>query len=261
VESPRKPRYPPIASVTKAIDLLLAMNRQPVSTVDSLHRDTGMPKPTVFRLLETLIAKGLVRRTAGRGSYTLSGLVRALSSGYHSAPRIISACEQSVMALTHAIKWPASVALFEVDAMVIRFGTHAHSPLARAHSLMNARYGMLTSAVGLAYTAFCSPQECEAILAQCRSSADPRERELARHSSEAQAVLEICRRNGYASWHFEDRKVRAIAVPILDGHAVAATISVTWFRASMAPQTAVERYLQPLRDTAAEVSRILASDA
>ena len=53
---------PPINAVARAVELLQALNRQPVSTVDVLHRQTGVPKPSIIRLLQTLAAKGLVRQ-------------------------------------------------------------------------------------------------------------------------------------------------------------------------------------------------------
>ena len=58
--------FPPVQSVVRAIELLQALNRQPVSTIDVLHRQTGFPKPSIVRLLQTLESKGLVRH-APRG--------------------------------------------------------------------------------------------------------------------------------------------------------------------------------------------------
>ena len=79
--------FPPVQSVVRAIELLQALNRQPVSTVDMLHRQTGFPKPSIVRLLQTLEAKGLVRHAPQPGAYFLTSGVTTLSSGYHSEPQ------------------------------------------------------------------------------------------------------------------------------------------------------------------------------
>src|SRR5690606_14091239 len=42
-----------IRSVERAIDVLQALNRRPLSTLHDLHSDTGLPKPSIVRLLRT----------------------------------------------------------------------------------------------------------------------------------------------------------------------------------------------------------------
>ena len=52
-----------IRSVERAIDVLQALNRRPISTLGDLHCETGLPKPSIVRLLRTLEAKGLAARS------------------------------------------------------------------------------------------------------------------------------------------------------------------------------------------------------
>ena len=92
--------FPPVQAVVRAIELLQALNRQPVSTVDALHRQTGFPKPSIVRLLQTLESKGLVRHAPQPGAYYLTSGVATLSSGYHSEPRVVEAAAQPMDALT-----------------------------------------------------------------------------------------------------------------------------------------------------------------
>src|SRR3954453_17662425 len=70
--------FPPVQSVTRAIDLLQAPNREPVSTIISLHVQTGIPNPSIVRLLQTFAVKGLVRRAPKHGAYHLTSQVRSL---------------------------------------------------------------------------------------------------------------------------------------------------------------------------------------
>jgi IclR family mhp operon transcriptional activator len=52
-----------------------------------------------------------------------------------------------------------------------------------------------------------------------------------------------------------------LAVPIFEGPRVAATIGLTWFSSALDAQQAVERFLPPLREGAATISRALATTA
>ena len=54
--------FVPVQSVLRALDLLAEVNRTSLATVGDLHRRTGLPKPTIVRLLETLMAAGYVVR-------------------------------------------------------------------------------------------------------------------------------------------------------------------------------------------------------
>src|SRR6218665_2196700 len=126
--------FAPIRAVERAIDVLGALNRCPVCTLDMLHRKTGIPKPTLIRLLETLQGKGLVTRAAQYGAYSLTCGVRQLSCGYHGAPRLVEAAMQPMDDLTRKLKWPIALAVPDHDAVVIRYSTLPTSPLSPPHS-------------------------------------------------------------------------------------------------------------------------------
>jgi len=64
--------FPPVNSVVRALDLLRALNRRPISSVDDLYVATGIPKPSIVRLLQTLEARGLVRHASQHGAYYLT---------------------------------------------------------------------------------------------------------------------------------------------------------------------------------------------
>jgi IclR family mhp operon transcriptional activator len=82
---------PPVRSVIRAIELLRAMNQQAVSTVDVLHAQTRIPKPTIIRLLRTFEMQGLVQHAPQHGAYYLRSGIRDLAAGYHSEPAVVEA--------------------------------------------------------------------------------------------------------------------------------------------------------------------------
>src|SRR5205085_1863674 len=112
------PSFPPVQSVVRAIELLKALNRQPISSLDLLHRQTGFPKPSIVRLLQTLGSVGIVKQGPQHGTYHLTSEVRALTAGFHSEPKAIECAAPVLEALTAKHKWPVSMAMLEDDAAV-----------------------------------------------------------------------------------------------------------------------------------------------
>jgi IclR family mhp operon transcriptional activator len=240
------PAARPVNVVVRALQVLRALNRQPVSTLDALHKQTAIPKPTIVRLLQTLEAEGLVRRAPQYGAYYLTSEVTALASGWHHEPRIVQASSGIADALTQDLKWPVSVAVPDGDAMVVRYSTIPHSPLSFFHSTINMRLSLVTQALGRAYLAFCEPQEQDALVELVsRSGREPFS------PAELRAMLTEVRTRGYA---LRDPRVRpessTIAVPIFEDQRVVATIGLTWFSSALTVDQAIERFLGPLQQAA-----------
>jgi IclR family transcriptional regulator, mhp operon transcriptional activator len=68
--------YARVESAWRTLELLKELSRQNVSSLDRLHRMTGLPKPTVVRLLETLISAGYVTNDRRQGGYKITSLVQ-----------------------------------------------------------------------------------------------------------------------------------------------------------------------------------------
>src|SRR5688572_28931204 len=96
----------PVRAVVRAVRLLQALNGQAVSTLDVLHEQTGLPKPTLVRLLRTLESCGIVKHAPQHGAYYLTSQVRSLACGFHSEPMVVEAAAPLMDALTLRVKWP-----------------------------------------------------------------------------------------------------------------------------------------------------------
>ncbi|GAA0313040.1 IclR family transcriptional regulator [Kineococcus aurantiacus] len=68
-------------SVDRAVSLLQALALRGSAGLTELSLDVGIHKSTVFRLLATLEARGLVEQDAGRGRYRLGQTARRLAAG------------------------------------------------------------------------------------------------------------------------------------------------------------------------------------
>jgi IclR family mhp operon transcriptional activator len=249
--------FPPVEAVVRAMQLLECLNRHPVTSLAQLHRQTGIPKPSLVRLLQTLEGLGYVRHAPKPGGYLLTSKVRVLASGYHSEPRVVEIVAPLLDALTEKIKWPAALSMPDDGAAVICYTTTPNSPLALLHSTIGMRLSLLTRALGRAYLAFCEAEEREVLIAMADVAENP-ENIAARNRREVDSSLELIRRQGYA---LRDPKVRPVsntlAIPVFDAHRAVGAIGITWFASTMGADEAVKRYLGLLQEVAAQVKLAL----
>jgi len=247
-----------IRSVERAIDLLQALNRRPLSTLHDLHRETGLPKPSIVRLLRTLEAKGLAAQSSSYGTYQLLGRVKSLSSGFHHEPLIIEVGEEIMIDFTKREGWPLALALFDLNAMVVRASSIPYTSLSLFHSSLNMRLSMVSRALGRAYLAHSTPNEQKIILEIVKHSQDP-EDAVARDGEAMARMIAQVRERGYATRDpVIETRSSTIAVPVRENGRVVACLGFTWIAAAMPMQKALEQYLPRIVATAEAISQELA---
>lgn len=246
-----------IRSIERCLNVLLELNQQPINTIAQLHARTGLPKPTLVRILKTLEEAGYVENDSRQGGYQVSALVTSLSSGYHKSPLVVEAGRAWALAITRKHKWPIAIALPDYTSMVVRFSTVPDSPVSPFHSTVNRRLQMLTRGLGLAYLAFIESEERDLILEALAKSEDP-EDGLSHHPQEVNRLLSQVRKAGYATRasFVEPRNSNTIAVPIISQEGrVLASLGLTYFKSAFASeQEACERFVPVLQSSAVAIS-------
>jgi IclR family mhp operon transcriptional activator len=244
-----------LRSIRRAITLLRALNRRPESTLHDLHRDTGLPKPSIVRLLRTLEGKGLAVQAANYGAYQLLGSVKSLSSGFHHEPLIIEAAEDIMVDFTRAEGWPLMLAFFDVDAMVVRVCTIPHTSLWVEESALNQRLSVAGHALGRVHLAFSAPNEQKFLREIVRHSANPDDAP-AHDDAAVAAMIDQVRRQGFAiADPAIEQRSSTIAVPICVEGRVVACLGMTWIIAAMTERKAVQLHVPRLLDLAQAIAR------
>lgn len=247
-----------IQPVLRALRVIEALNGARVMTLEGLHRATDLPKPTLVRLLDTLIAAGYVQRVSRRAGYSLAERVLRLSSGFRHADRVVEAAKPFLHALTATHKWPVALATFDGDAMFVRAGTRHHSPFSTDSDFLNQRLPMLVSALGRAYLAFCPEDERRTILDVLRASTASADA-AARDVTYVERLIAGIRARGYASTApIPGDPAMGLAVPVMTGGQVAACMTMRYLGSAMTETEAARRYLAPMRQAAAAIGGALA---
>jgi IclR family mhp operon transcriptional activator len=250
--------YPPVKSVSRALDVLLALNKLRIASVTALHEETGFPKSTIVRMLETLRAEGYVARDNLCGGYRVTSRVQKLNAGYQGISQLIEVARPLAIELTHRLKWPIGIGVIDGDAVAIKFWTGTISPWSHTNTVLGLRPDLLTTAMGRAYLAYCSAEERERQLRQLRD--DPARGFDADDERDFRALLEQVRRDGYATRDPRTKPYRTttLAVPVREGDNVHALVSISIFTTAVPRDRVVEQIVVPLQEMVARIEHALA---
>ncbi|MBL4811054.1 MAG: helix-turn-helix domain-containing protein [Rhodobacteraceae bacterium] len=248
--------YQPVNSVLRSLDVLKVLNRYSVVSVNQIHQLTNLPKPTIVRLLETLIAAGYaVKDKNGRG-YRVTSQVSELSCGFHGAPMAVEAGRPWSQKLTRELKWPAAIAVPDGNAVVVYDTTCGDSPMSPYHANIHKRLGLISMPLGRAYLAFCSPEEQRLTMQLLNSSTHP-DSDLMNAPGLIEQLLstsktaQFSERVGGEANHVSS----GVAVPIYDEtrNKVLATIGITYYTTAVRRKEIVEIYVPRLQAAAAGI--------
>lgn len=239
----------PIRSFSRGLAILAALNRHGSASALTLARETGVPRATVYRLLQTLLEEDYVGRGSADDRFHLRLKVRALSGGFEDEQWIAAVAGPALTDLTRRISWPCDVATLEGLKMVIRETTHPIAPLSIDRNMTGQELPILASSSGMAYIAFVPAEERTALLGLLAQSNDPNDA-LARDPREAARLIAATRRRGYGLrqggqiWPHTG----AIALPIRVGRRVLGCINTVWMARALSYKEGVIRCLEPLRE-------------
>lgn len=251
--------YKEIRSLQRGIELLRCMNQAHggICTTSELSRMSGIPRPSVKRILETLRLCGLVRPTDRDGQYCLTFEVRSLSEGFIEEEWIARVAAPLLRAYVKPLMWPCDLATLESEFMVIRESTHRFSMLSQHHSMIGTRLPVLDTAVGRAYLAACDEEQLENIL-KLLSLRQDEIGEMARERKKIDRMLKITRQTGYSinrgEWQ-DQPDFSAIGLAVKSAGQLVAAINMVYPNASVDQRAIEDKYLPVLKELAERIGR------
>lgn len=109
-----------VQSVDRAISILEIVARKGSLGVTAIAGELGLNKTTVFRLLATLEARGLVEQSEDRGDYRLGTTAAMLAAAAHGQPDIAATCRPFAVELANRIGETVNIAVLDgTDVMTI----------------------------------------------------------------------------------------------------------------------------------------------
>jgi len=242
-----------VRSLIRGLDLLQALNRIGECPVATLCGDTGLPRATVYRLLDTLEEEGYVQRDRRSGRVRLRYAVRSLADGYGDEEWLTHAAMPHMQELADSLVWPIAIATLNGDTMHVRASTSLSSPLALDRVPAGYRVPILESAIGMACFAFSNARVRKETL-RLLARTIGRDAALARTSAALDESVERVRRAGYATRirGFNPR-TSSLAVPILRDATSIAGLNISWHHAALTTREALREFLPRLKIAARRI--------
>lgn len=249
-----------IRSLSRGLQAMLFLSEVGGASCQEIADQLGLSRPTVLRILGTLLDNGLVSMDDHK-IYRPSAKMRALGSGLTEKAWALWMAVPALIKLQKEVVWTCAIATFENYIMVQRDSTHLQNPFRiDLREFDDQSRSVLTSAVGRAYLAYCPPEEAEYILSHLERFGDQVDPE-GRVDESTRSLLKTIRQQGYA---LEQRvsypHISAVAVPIRFDGRVLACIEVIWISRAVRLQEGIKKFLPSLLQAQAEVEHRLASD-
>jgi len=239
-----------IEPVRRSFAVLEALSHRRASTLSMLTGETGLPRPTVVRLLHTLISLGYAARVSRQQGYRLTDRVLGLSESIRFVDHLVDAAIPHMRRFTEEHGWPLYLATLRQGAIVIRHSTAPESPMAFEGAALNAQRPVLISALGRAWLAFCPEAERRAILLDIGGVSRRQEAAL-------DVVLDRVRREGVAFTQLpRPTRLQGMAVAIRRHPRVLGSLSMRFPRSAMSEADAAQRFGKRLH----AVARAIATD-
>lgn len=245
-----------VRALRRGLAVLRHINACGSTSAAEIARALSIPRPTVYRLLQTLEEEGYVAFSASSTQVRVTRLAASLGDGYAAQARICQAAGPVFGHYAPRLVWPLDLTVYEDAAMVIQETTHTRSPLSIDRGMIGFRLPMLRTSAGRAYLAYCPPEDRQAILGHLRRMDDGEDRPFLDDAWLARCLSET-RKNGFAvrdGGEFRP-KTSSIAVPVMVGQRVEAVVSMIWIRSALSLAEAIRAHGRTLAEVASAISQ------
>jgi IclR family mhp operon transcriptional activator len=242
-----------VKSLKKALRALTFLNNNGESTVSEVARGIGVPRPTAYRLLQTLSSEGYLEKQPHSDVYRMTSLVQRLSSGFSDSDMIIEVANPLINALGEEIRWPLALATPRGDNMVVRVTTDYDTSLAIDRYMIGFTTPILHSPTGLCYLAYCDEDVRETISANATASNYLPE-DYPYQGPHFAYYLQQIRSRGYCHICYKEYPEGGLAVPLVVGGKIIGGLIMRYMKSIVLPDQLETKYLPMMQQLARDIS-------
>ncbi|PCH93815.1 MAG: transcriptional regulator [Rhodobacteraceae bacterium] len=258
-QTPAKPTT--VRALMRGLDILRYINTNGAAKPAQIAQETGIPRPTVYRLLETLEEAGYVYYSASSNRVRVTRLAASLGDGFAMTSRMCQIAAPLFAQYSPKIIWPLDVTVYDNAAMVIQETTHGRSPLSIDHGMVGYRLPMLRTSAGRCYLGLCPAEERDLILEHLRRLNDPLDMPFFAPEFLDRMLQEVQERGIAMRDAAEFRpKTSSIALPIWSSGLLVGCLSMIWVKQAMPLSEVLHSYEAPLREITQRISQELDAD-
>jgi IclR family transcriptional regulator, positive regulator for flagellar biogenesis len=188
-----------------------------------IARRTGIPKPTVTRLLTTLVALGYLKQLRETDLYAMSAGVLSLAQAFLSGLDVRASARPHMMQLAESADASVYLAVHDGLDMVLVETCRSQSTMLHTRVGVGSRLALATAAAGRAYLAALGAAERDALITRIRKAYAARWED---HAAGLERALRDAAVRGYAlsagEWH-PDVNTIAVSLRTAEGEVMALT--------------------------------------
>lgn len=207
--------YKRIRSLERGVAVLQFLNQMGSATARDIAKEIGLPRPTVYRILDTLVESGLIYRSpSAHKVYRLTEAVGRLSGNLDKSAPVSAAASAVLGGVPDSLPWPVFMTTLSDEGVVIRETTRGSTVFWTEYGWVGAVAPIWEVAPGRASVAFSPPE---------------RQAELLKDAPPwAAEDIRIIREQGYAEERDRDGRLAGLAVPVGSGEALVGALAVSW---------------------------------
>ncbi|MDP3339222.1 DNA-binding transcriptional regulator [Frigidibacter sp.] len=247
-----------VRALTRGLAILRHVNSVGEARPGEIAKALDIPRPSVYRLLQTLEEAGYVVFSGSANLVRVTRLAASLGDGSALTSELCQAAAPVFADYGARLVWPLDLTVYHNAAMVIQETTHGRSPLSIDRAMIGYRLPLLRTSAGRAYLAFCGEEERALIVAHLQRLGDPADLPFLEPVWLAR-MIEDTRARGLAlrdAGEFRPQTSSLAAPIVLEGN-VLGCVSMIWIRSAMTSRTAIDTCGGPLAEITAKIAAAL----
>ncbi len=243
-----------VRALERGLDVLMAVNQKGTASIRDIAELTGVPRPTVYRMLETLQSHGFVQPSQTDDCWCVTLKTKSLSSGFREEDWVAQHAVPRMIELGKKVLWPIDLVTFQNFQMVVRESTHGTSPFSIDHGVVGQSLPLLETSGGRCYLAFCGDAEREMILEGLRKQGRIKAGYF-QHAPYLDHMLAQTRSLGlgFRQEGFREHTM-SLSAPIWAGDRLIACLTLIWIASALSFEDALELHAADLQKTASRIS-------
>ena len=256
-----------IRAVERTFDVLNALRDLKDASIGELEAKTGLPRPTLLRILKTLIEQGAVRRGLKDHRFRNCLVLGNLTEQLMPLDRLAEISAPLLTQLCTAVRWPSALGIYgdstSGEYMQVVESTVEMTPFYIRRVNRN-RVNLLLSSLGSAFLAHIDPANLDRILDRVHQSQDHYNL-WGLAAGDLRERLAKIRETGYALRHSRylggtyngpesNDELNSIAVPLMASGKCFGAVNISWNRQAMTDQEMIATYLPLLQKTAHDIA-------
>ncbi|MAC78718.1 MAG: transcriptional regulator [Rhodobacteraceae bacterium] len=248
-----------VRSLHRGLQILQVINQRNGLKAGEIAKQTGIPRPTVYRLVETLESMRFISRDHSTDKWRVTLYAKSLSSGFRDEDWVLRNAVPEMVRLGREILWPIDLVTYRNYRMHIRESTHNISPYSIDHGMVGLDMPVLDVSSGRAYLAFCSETERSHLMAGLKEElkiVDP----IILPEGPLDLLLDQTRELGVGFRRDNFRKgTCSMSSPIFHNDQIIACMTIIWTTSALKFDKAIDLYRDELVSVTRSISAAMAA--